>query len=227
MRILVVEDEKKIAEALREGLSAEHFEVAVAHTGEEGFFLVNTETFDLVILDIMLPGRDGIEILSALRARGLQTPVLMLTAKDAIEDRVLGLDSGADDYMVKPFAFAELLARIRALIRRGRTDQILKLKAADLEMDLVARKVARAEQAIELTAKEFEVLECLMRHQGQVVSRDMLAREVWDETTWIAPLHNVIDVHVARLRRKVDEPFATKLIQTVRGLGFVVREEAP
>lgn len=227
MRVLVVEDEKKIAEALRGGLSAEHFEVAVAHTGEEGFFLVNTETFDLVMLDIMLPGRDGIEILSALRARGLQTPVLMLTAKDAIEDRVLGLDSGADDYMVKPFAFAELLARIRALIRRGRTDQILKLKAADLEMDLVARKVARAEQAIELTAKEFEVLECLMRHQGQVVSRDMLAREVWDETTWIAPLHNVIDVHVARLRRKVDEPFATKLIQTVRGLGFVVREEAP
>jgi two-component system, OmpR family, copper resistance phosphate regulon response regulator CusR len=227
VRILVVEDEKKIAEALREGLSAEHFEVAVANTGEDGFFLVNTETFDLVILDIMLPGRDGIEILSTLRARGLQTPVLMLTAKDAIEDRVLGLDSGADDYMVKPFAFAELLARIRALIRRGRTDQILKLKAADLEMDLVARKVARAEQAIELTAKEFEVLECLMRHKGHVVSRDMLAREVWDETTWIAPLHNVIDVHVARLRRKVDEPFATKLIQTVRGLGFVVREETP
>ena len=227
MRILVVEDEKKIAEALRAGLAGEGYEVVVAATGEEGFFLVNAETFDLVILDIMLPGRDGIEILSALRARGLQTPVLMLTAKDAIEDRVLGLDSGADDYMVKPFAFAELLARIRALIRRGRTDQILKLKAADLEMDLVARKVARAEQAIELTAKEFEVLECLMRHQGQVVSRDMLAREVWDETTWIAPLHNVIDVHVARLRRKVDEPFATKLIQTVRGLGFVVREEAP
>lgn len=226
MRILVVEDEKKIAEALREGLSAEHFEVAVAHTGEEGFFLVNTETFDLVMLDIMLPGRDGIEILTALRGRGLQTPVLMLTARDAIEDRVLGLDSGADDYMIKPFAFPELLARIRALIRRGRADQLLKLKAADLEMDLIARKVTRAGQAIELTAKEFEVLECLMRHQGQVVSRDMLAREVWEETTWIAPLHNVIDVHVARLRRKVDEPFPRRLIQTVRGLGFVVREEA-
>lgn len=227
VRILVVEDEKKIAEALREGLAAEHFDVAVAHTGEEGFFLVNTETFDLIMLDIMLPGRDGIEILTTLRGRGLQTPVLMLTARDAIEDRVLGLDSGADDYMVKPFAFPELLARIRALTRRGRTDQVLKLKAADLEMDLVARKVARADQPIDLTAKEFEVLECLMKHAGQVVSRDMIAREVWNETTWVAPLHNVIDVHVARLRRKVDEPSSVKLIQTVRGLGFIVREEAP
>lgn len=225
VRILVVEDEKKIAEALRDGLTAEQYCVSVAHTGEDGFFLATTEAFDLIILDLMLPGRSGIQILSTLRERGLHTPVLVLTAKDAVEDRVLGLDSGADDYMIKPFAFAELLARIRALVRRGRADQIVKLRAADLEMDLIGRRVARSEQPIELTAKEFEVLECLMRHEGQVVSRDMLAREVWNETTWTAPLHNVIDVHVARLRRKVDDPFASKLIQTVRGLGFVVREE--
>lgn len=225
MRILVVEDEKKIAEALREGLTAEHYDVAVAATGEEGFYLVNSETFDLVILDVMLPGRNGIQVLSTLRERGHQTPVLMLTAKDAIEDRVIGLDSGADDYMTKPFAFPELLARIRALVRRGRSDQVLKLRVADLEMDLITRRVARASQPIELTAKEFEVLECLMRHQQHVVSREILAREVWDETNWTAPLYNVIDVHVARLRRKIDEPFAQKLIQTVRGLGFVMRED--
>lgn len=225
MRVLVVEDEKKIAEALRAGLAGEGYEVVVAATGEEGFFLVNAETFDLVILDIMLPGRDGIQVLTTLRERGLLTPVLILTAKDAIEDRVLGLDSGADDYMTKPFAFPELLARIRALVRRGRTEQTLKHRVADLEMDLVGRKVSRAGQPIELTAKEFEVLECLMRHQGRVVSREMIAREVWNETTWTAPLYNVIDVHIARLRRKVDEPFPAKLIQTVRGVGFVVRED--
>ena len=227
MRILVVEDEKKIAEALRAGLAGEGYEVVVAATGEEGFYLVNAETFDLVILDIMLPGRDGIQVLTTLRERGLHTPVLILTARDAVEDRVLGLDTGADDYMTKPFAFPELLARIRALVRRGRADQTLKLKAADLEMDLVARRVTRSSQPIELTVKEFEVLECLMRHQGHVVSREMIAREVWNETTWTAPLYNVIDVHIARLRRKVDEPCPTKLIQTVRGVGFVVREDAP
>jgi len=227
MRILVVEDERKIAEALRAGLAGEGYEVVVAATGEEGFYLVNAETFDLVILDIMLPGRDGIQVLTTLRERGLQTPVLILTARDAIEDRVLGLDTGADDYMTKPFAFPELLARIRALVRRGRADQTLKLKAADLEMDLVARKVTRSSQPIELTVKEFEVLECLMRHQGHVVSREMIAREVWNETTWTAPLYNVIDVHIARLRRKVDEPCPTKLIQTVRCVWFVVREDEP
>lgn len=225
MRILVVEDEKKIAEALRQGLSEEGFEVSVAHTGEDGFFLVNTETFDLVILDIMLPGRDGIEVLSALRERGLQTPVMILTAKDAIEDRVMGLDSGADDYMIKPFAFPELLARIRALLRRGKTEQATTLRMADLEIDRVGRRTHRGGQSIELTAKEFDVLECLMRHHGQVVSRDTLAREVWNETTWTVPLHNVIDVHIARLRRKIDEPFVDKLIRTVRGVGFVVRED--
>ncbi len=225
MRVLVVEDERKIAEAVKAGLTEENHEVTLAFTGEDAFYLASADTFDLVILDIMLPGRDGIEVLSTLRKRGLGTPVLILTAKDAVEDRVLGLDTGADDYMVKPFALPELLARVRAIARRGQPDQPLKLKAADLEIDLVAHRVVRSSQPIELTAKEFAVLECLMRHQGHVVSREMLAREVWNETTWIAPLYNVIDVHIARLRRKVDEPFAARLIETVRGVGFIVRED--
>src|SRR5881409_3794951 len=176
MRVLVVEDEKKVAKALREGLEAEHYDVRLASSGEEGFFLVNHETFDCVVLDLMLPHRDGIEVLTTLRKRGLQTPVLILTAKDTVHDRVRGLDSGADDYLVKPFALPELLARIRALLRRGRTDQILKLRQDDLEMDLVTRKVVRAGQTLELTVKEFEVLEYLLRHVGHVVSREMLTR---------------------------------------------------
>lgn len=225
MQILVVEDEKKVAEALKEGLEAEHYKVNVAHTGEEGFFLINSQTFDLVLLDIMLPGRDGIDILNTLRRRGIQTPVLILTAKDAVEDRVLGLDSGADDYLVKPFAFPELLARIRALLRRGRTDQVLKLKSADLEMDLVTRRVNRAGSPIELTAREFDLLEYLLRNKGHVVSREMLTRDVWQETSRVTPLDNVIDVHIARLRRKIDGPFDTKLLNTIRGVGFILGEQ--
>src|SRR5262249_26284176 len=159
MRVLVVEDEKKVAKALRDGLQAEHYDVRMASSGEEGFFLVNHEAFDCVVLDLMLPQRDGLEVLATLRKRGLQTPVLILTAKDTIDDRVRGLDSGADDYLVKPFAIPELLARIRALLRRGRPDQILKLQHGDLEMDLMARTVVRAGITLELTVKEFEVLE--------------------------------------------------------------------
>jgi len=223
MRVLVVEDEKKVAKALREGLEAEHYDVRLASSGEEGFFLVNHETFDCVVLDLMLPRRDGIEVLTTLRKRGLQTPVLILTAKDTIHDRVRGLDSGADDYLVKPFALPELLARIRALLRRGRTDQVLKLRQDDLEMDLVTRKVVRAGQTLELTVKEFEVLEYLLRHVGRVVSREMLTREVWRIAARATPLDNVIDVTIARLRRKIDDPFETKLLQTVRGFGFVLR----
>lgn len=225
MRILVVEDEAKVARALREGLGREKYEVVVAPTGEEGFFLVNAEEFDLVILDLMLPGRDGLQVLSTLRKRGLQTPVLILTARDAIEDRVQGLDRGADDYLVKPFAFPELLARIRALSRRGRSEQVLRPTYADLELDLQGRKVKRGGKEIDLTAREFEFLEYLLHHQEEVVSREMLARDVWKETSRATPLDNVIDVHIARLRRKVDDPFDTKLIQTVRGVGFVLREE--
>ena len=225
MRILVIEDEPKVAKALKQGLEGEHYDVVVAPTGEEGFFRLSAETFDLLILDLMLPGRDGLSILATARQRGLAMPVLILTAKDAVEDRVIGLDAGADDYLVKPFAFAELVARIRALVRRGRPDQVLRLKAADLDMDLVTRTVTRAGEPLTLTTREFELLEYLMRHHRQVVSREMLAREVWKEPARATPLDNVIDVHVARLRKKVDHGWPIKLIQTVRGVGFVLREE--
>src|ERR1700730_10081736 len=225
LRILVVEDETKVAHALREGLAREKYEVVVAPTGEEGFFLVSAEEFDLVVLDLMLPGRDGLQVLSTLRKRGLQTPVLILTARDAIEDRVEGLDKGADDYLVKPFAFPELLARVRALLRRGKPESATTLRMQDLEMDLISRSVRRGTRPIDLTAREFELLEYLLRHQGQVVSREMLSRDVWKEQVRHTPLDNVIDVHMARLRRKIDEPFAAKLVHTVRGVGFVVKSE--
>jgi two-component system copper resistance phosphate regulon response regulator CusR len=227
VRILVVEDEKKVAKALEEGLAAEHYEVAVAHTGEDGFYLISTQAFDLVLLDLMLPGRSGLEILRAMRTRGLKAPVLILTARDAIEDRVVGLDCGADDYLVKPFAFAELLARIRALLRRGKPEPALRLTCDELEIDMVTRTVTRSGQLLDLTAREFDLLEYLLRNQGGVVSREMLAHEIWKETARHTPLDNVIDVHIARLRRKVDDPFSKKLLHTVRGVGFVLREEAP
>ena len=227
MRLLVIEDEAKVAQALKEGLESEHYEVVVAKTGEDGFFRANAEMYDLIVLDLMLPERDGIEVLTTLRRRGMQTPILILTAKDAVEDRVLGLDSGADDYLVKPFAFPELLARIRALLRRGRIDQVLRLKAGDLEMDLVTRKVTRGNQLLDVTAREFELLEYLLRHQNQLVSREMLTRDVWKEPTRATPLDNVIDVHIARLRKKVDQGFPLKLIHTVRGVGFILREGEP
>jgi two-component system, OmpR family, copper resistance phosphate regulon response regulator CusR len=227
VRILVVEDEKKVAKALEEGLEAEHYEVAVAHTGEDGFYLISTQAFDMVLLDLMLPGRSGLEILRAMRTRGLKTPVLILTARDAIEDRVQGLDCGADDYLVKPFAFAELLARIRALLRRGKAEPALRLTCDELEIDMVTRAVTRSGQPLDLTAREFDLLEYLLRNQGRVVSREMLAHEIWKETARHTPLDNVIDVHIARLRRKVDDPFAKKLLHTVRGVGFVLREETP
>src|SRR2546429_411150 len=225
LRILIVEDEAKVAKAVSEGLAAERYEVRIAATGEEGFFLLSQESFDLVLLDLMLPRRDGLEILTALRKRGVETPVLVLTAKDTIEERVQGLDCGADDYLVKPFAFAELLARIRALLRRGRMDQVLKLEHEDLVMDLVARTAARGALALDLTAKEFEILEYLLRRQRTVVSREMLARDVWQVTARATPLDNVIDVTIARLRRKVDDPFEKKLIHTIRGVGFVLGPE--
>src|SRR5215471_18691296 len=225
MRILVVEDEAKVAAALREGLEAEHYEVVVSASGEDGFFRVNAETFDLIVLDLMLPGRDGIEILATLRKRGLGTPVLVLTARDAIEDRVLGLDSGADDYLVKPFAFPELLARIRALLRRGKTDPATKFRIADLELDVIARTCARGGKALELTPREFDLLEYFFRNQGHTVSREMLARDVWKEGARHTPLDNVIDVHIARLRKKIDDAFERHLLHTVRGVGFVLKLE--
>jgi two-component system, OmpR family, copper resistance phosphate regulon response regulator CusR len=227
MRVLVVEDEMKVANALREGLEGEKFDVVVERTGEGAFFRVNTESFDVILLDLTLPGRDGLEILQALRHRGVKTPVLVLTARDSLQDRVTGLDAGADDYLVKPFAFAELLARIRALVRRGRVAETPRLLVGDLEMDLVTRKVTRNAQPVELTVREFELLEYLLRYQGQVVSRETLARDVWKETARTTPLDNVIDVHIARLRRKVDLDQSIKLIHTVRGVGFMLREGEP
>ncbi|OFV88808.1 MAG: DNA-binding response regulator [Acidobacteria bacterium RBG_16_70_10] len=226
-RVLVVEDEPKVARALREGLEAEGYAVTAVATGEEGFFLASSEPFDLLILDRLLPGREGLEVLRALRQKGLLTPVLVLTARDAVEDRVGGLDSGADDYLVKPFAFPELLARVRALVRRGRGDQLLRLTVADLILDVPTRKVARAGAELDLTPREYELLEYLVRHRGTIVSREMLARDVWKEPDRGTPLDNVIDVHVARLRKKVDQGRAVRLIHTLRGVGFLVREGEP
>ncbi len=224
MHILVIEDEPKVAKAIREGLESEGYQVTVTNAGEEGFFLAVSQGFDLILLDLMLPGRDGIDILTALRREKKEVPVLILTAKDAIEDRVLGLDSGADDYLVKPFAFPELLARIRALTRRGRTDRVLKMKLADLELDCITRKVRRGGDEIMLTGKEFELLEYLLRHQGNTVSREMLAHDVWQVKDRATPLDNVIDVHITRLRGKMDVDFDKKLLHTIRGVGFIMKE---
>jgi two-component system copper resistance phosphate regulon response regulator CusR len=223
--ILIVEDEPKMAKALKEGLEADGYSVRVSYTGEEGFYLVQARPFDLVILDVMLPGHDGFEILATLRKRGIDTPVLLLTAKDTIEDRVRGLDAGADDYLVKPFAFPELLARTRALLRRGKPEAERRFRLADLEMDAAQRLVVRGGQTIDLTAREFDLLEYLFANKGRVVSREMLAREIWQETGRQTPLDNVIDAQMARLRRKIDGQFEQKLLHTVRGVGFVLREE--
>jgi two-component system copper resistance phosphate regulon response regulator CusR len=227
VRILIVEDERKLAQVLSSALQGEHYDVVVAATGEDGFYRANAELFDLVVLDLMLPGRSGLEILQTLRQRRIETPVLILTARDGLDDRVLGLDLGADDYLVKPFALPELLARIRALLRRGRPSDVFRLKVGDLELDLVARRAVRADKLIDLTAREFELLEYLLRHQGHLVSREMLARDVWKEPRRATPLDNVIDVQMARLRRKVDPEGVVRLIHTVRGVGFVMREGEP
>ena len=221
MRILVIEDEPKVARALQDGLEAERYAVRTAADGEEGFRLASRDPFDLVLLDLALPRRDGIDVLTSLRERDVQTPVFILTARDGVEDRVRGLDAGADDYLVKPFTFPELLARVRALLRRG-TDPVLKLQHENLHMDLAKRTVARGGQSLELTGKEFEVLECLLRHRGRTVSRDLLASHVWHVAARATPLDNVLDVTIARLRRKIDDPFEKKLLHTVRGMGFVL-----
>ena len=223
--VLVVEDEQKVASALRMGLEGEGYAVAIASSGEDAFFRISTEQFNVVLLDLTLRGRDGLEILQALRKRDSETRVLILTARDTLADRVAGLDAGADDYLVKPFAFAELIARIRALERRGRSAAGPGFGWADLQLNLWTRKVTRAGRPIDLTAREFTLLEHLLRSAGQVVSRDTLAREVWQERERTPTLDNVIDAHIARLRKKVDEEGSARLIDTIRGVGFVVREE--
>jgi two-component system, OmpR family, copper resistance phosphate regulon response regulator CusR len=225
VQLLIVEDETKVAQALKEGLQREGYQVTVARSGEEGYFLLDTRSFDLVVLDVMLPGRSGLEVLAKLRVRDRGIPVLILTARDTVQDRVVGLDAGADDYLVKPFAFPELAARIRALLRRGRAEPAERLRVSDLELDVSAHRATRGGRQLELTAREFELLEYLLRNRGRVVSREMLARDVWKETDRATPLDNVIDVHIARLRRKIDDTFEAKLIHTIRGVGFIVKEE--
>lgn len=223
--ILIIEDDPKTANAIRNGLRGEGYDAAVARTGDDGASRLTSATFDLVLLDWMLPGRDGITLLRQLRARGERTPVLLLTARDGVEDRVLGLDSGADDYLVKPFAFAELLARIRVLLRRTGDAEGLRRQVDDLVLDVESRRVTRGSREVPLTPREFDLLAYLVRHQGQTVTRQMLARDVWREPRRVTPLDNVIDVHIAHLRRKLDEGHPTKLLHTLRGVGFVLRPD--
>jgi DNA-binding response OmpR family regulator len=225
VRILIIEDEPKVGRAIAEGLREEGYSTTVARTGEDGFFLSSAERFDAILLDRMLPGREGLEILRALRGRGDRTPVICITARDSVPDRVEGLEGGADDYLVKPFAFPELLARVRAVTRRGGVDRSTRLSLLDLEVDLLTRDVTRAGAAVDLTPREFELLEFLLRHAGQVVSREMLARDVWKEPVRATPIDNVIDVHMTRLRRKIEGPGRPRILHTVRGVGFVLRPE--
>jgi len=224
VRVLIVEDDIKTAEAIRQGLESEGYESLLATDGDEGFSQISSGTFDLIVLDWMLPGRHGIELVKSIRARGSKPPVLLLTARDAVEDRVVGLDSGADDYLVKPFAFAELLARLRALSRRASREESPRRQIGDLVLDMHLRRVWRGSQEITLTPRELDVLGCLMRYAGEVVTRQMLAQEIWREPNRATPLDNVIDVHLAHLRKKVDEGRASRLIHTVRGVGFMLRE---
>ncbi len=225
MRVLLVEDERRIADFIRKGLSEYGYAVDVAGDGEEALDWVDVAQFDIVVLDVMLPVRDGIEVCRELRGRGVQIPVLMLTARDAIEDRVRGLDSGADDYLVKPFAFAELLARLRALARRERSVSGARLQVGGLTLDTTTREVFRDGRPIDLTSKEYALLEYLMRHPNQVLTRTMIAEHVWNYDFDNAT--NVIDVHIRNLRRKIDDPFPDRLIHTVRGAGYRISDRQP
>ena len=218
MRILVVEDEARLAGLLERSLEEEGHAVDIAGTGEDALDWVHGAAYDAIVLDVMLPGIDGLEVCRRLRANRVRTPILLLTARDAVGDRVAGLDAGADDYLVKPFAFAELSARLRALSRRPAETQETVLRVGDLSLDPAARRVYRGEQEIELSNKEFRILEVLLRHRGQVVTRSMIAERVWDYDFPNAT--NVIDVHVRGLRRKLDDPYPGRLIQTVRGAGY-------
>jgi len=221
MRILLVEDDSRVASFIRRGLREEQFTVDVTGDGEEALFLAQTNDYDLMILDLLLPKRGGLDVLRTLRAERFRVPVLILTAKDELQDKVAGFNAGADDYLTKPFGFEELLARVRALLRR-RGDMIpIVLQAADLELDTLRHRVTRAGHELSLTNREYALLEFLMRRVNEVVTRTMLAEHVWEHD--FDPLSNVIDVHIARLRRKIDEDFSPKLLQTLRGKGYMLR----
>ena len=221
-RLLVIEDQKKLLQSLERGLSEEGYEVIPAMTGEEGYHQAKSLPVDAIVLDLMLPERDGLDVLRSLRSDGFTKPILILTARDTIEDRVQGLDSGADDYLPKPFAFAELLARIRALLRRDVVNRDLCLRADDLEMNLITRVTTRGGVEIDLTRREFELLEFLLRNKNTAVTRDMIAREVWKEGT--GTLTNTIDVYITLLRKKIERPDKRTLIHTVRGVGYALRD---
>jgi len=222
MRILVVEDEKKVASFIKRGLEEEGYTVDVAYDGDDGLDLAEHTPYDLILMDVMLPKKDGITVIREMRGRDIATPVLCLTAKDTVDDIVHGLDSGSDDYLTKPFAFAELLARVRALIRRGTQDRGAELRFADLRLDPVTHKVWRSEKEIDLTSKEYALLEYMMRNPNQVLTRTMIAEHVWDYT--FDSFTNIIDVYINYLRKKVDRDFDQKLIHTVRGVGYVLKE---
>ncbi|MBU4342942.1 MAG: response regulator transcription factor [Candidatus Omnitrophica bacterium] len=222
MRILLVEDEAKIASFIERGLKEEHYVVDLAYDGEKGLFLAEVNTYDLIIVDIILPKKDGISLCREMRSKKIDTPILMLTAKDKVGDKVLGLDSGADDYLTKPFAFEEFLARIKALLRRRRSDKGTTLKIADLELDQLTHRVKRQEKEIALTSKEYALLEYLMLHANQVVTRTMISEHVWNED--FDSFTNVIDVYVNYLRNKIDKNFKKQLIHTIRGTGYILKE---
>ena len=223
MRVLVAEDEVKLSSLLKRGLAEEGHAADVALTGDDALWMAAAVEYDAVVLDVMLPGRDGFAVCRALRQHGVWTPVLMLTARDAVEDRIAGLDAGADDYLVKPFAFAELLARLRALARRGAVERPAVLEAGDLRLDPASRTVRRGEERIELSAREFALLETFMRRPGQVLSRYQLLEHVWDFD--YEQRSNVVDVYVRYLREKVDRPFGRDSIETVRGVGYRLRPD--
>lgn len=223
-RILVIEDEQKMADMIKRGLEEEGMEVDVAYDGETGLQAARSGTHEVIILDISLPGRDGLEVARTLRDEGNRTPIIMLTARDTTEAKVQGLDSGADDYLTKPFAFAELLARIRALQRRSQGEDTTKLQIGDLTLDLISRKVKRLDTEVQLTGKEFALLEFFMRHPDQVLSRELLSEKVWEEA--FDTLTNVIDVYINYLRNKMDRNFEPKLIHTVRGVGYMFKTPA-
>jgi heavy metal response regulator len=222
MRILVVEDEKKIASFIERGLIEQCYSVDVAYDGNEGMYLAEINTYDLIVLDIMLPGKDGFAVCQELRKQNNDVPILMLTARDDVRDKIYGLDSGADDYLTKPFAFGEFLARIRVLLRRQQASKITILKVADLEMDQVTHEVTRGGKKIELTTTEYALLEYLMIHAGQVVTRTMISEHVWDQD--FDSFSNVINVYVNYVRKKVDAEFSKKLIHSVRGRGYMIKE---